>query len=90
MTGSGAIISGLHSTVPHFETVATGIQMDFDLNGNVIYYGIANPGSNITDTVWQIKKLVYSGTGNLLQVLWPNGQPTFVNAWSGRTGLTYS
>lgn len=90
MSGSGAITSGLHSTVAGFETRATAIEMDFDSNGNVIFYGIADPGTDINASVWQIKKLVYSVTGNLLSVFWANGQPTFINTWSARAGLIYS
>jgi hypothetical protein len=90
MSASGAIVAGLHPTLASHETIAPAVQLDFDVNGNVIYFAFAAPGSNTTDSVWQIKKLVYSGTGNLLQVLWANGASSFKNAWSGRLGLAYS
>lgn len=90
MSASGAIVSGLHATIHGHETKATAVQMDFDANGNVIFYGISEPGADINSTIWQIKKLVYSGTGNLLSVLWANGKSDFSNAWSARAGLAYS
>ena len=90
MTGSGAIVSGLHATVAGYETKATAVELDFDSNGNVIYFGIADPGSNVNNPIWQIKQLNYSGTGNLLSILWANGKPTFENIWTNRAALSYS
>jgi hypothetical protein len=90
VSASGAIVAGLHPTFASHETIAAAVELDFDVNGNVIYFGFATPGSSVTDAVWQIKKLVYSGTGNLLSVFWANGASNFINAWSGRAGLAYS
>ena len=88
--GSGAIISGLHATVAGRETSATGVQMDFDANGNMTYFGVASPGTQTTDSNWQISKYSYDANGNLLNVLWANGKSTFENIWTAHAGLTYS
>jgi hypothetical protein len=90
VSASGAIVAGLHPTLASHETIAPAVELDFDASGNVIYFGFAAPGSSVTSAVWQIKKLVYSGTGNLLSIFWANGASNFINAWSGRTGLPYS
>jgi len=90
VSASGAIVAGLHPTLASHETIAPAVELDFDGNGNVIYFGFAAPGSSVDDSVWQIKKLIYSGTGNLLSIFWANGASSFINAWSGRAGLSYS
>lgn len=66
------------------------VQMDYDGSGNVIYYGLAAPGSATAQAVWQIKKLAYSGGGNLTSILWANGAKTFASVWDNRAALSYS
>jgi len=90
VSASGAIVAGLQPTLASHETIAPAVELDFDANGNVIYFGFAAPGSSVTDSVWQIKKLVYSGTGNLLSIFWANGASNFINDWTARAGLAYS
>lgn len=69
---------------------AYGVELDYDGSGNVIYFGLAVPGSLTSAAVWQIRKFNYSGGGNLLAVLWANGVKTFNSVWDNRTGLSYS
>lgn len=64
-------------------------RLDYDSNGNLIYFGTAAPGSATSDPVWRIIKLDYSGTGNLLDVLFANGSRSFNQIWDNRVGLSY-
>jgi hypothetical protein len=65
-------------------------ELDYDANGNVIYFGEALGGTPTAGLAWRIRKMTYSVTGNLLSSLWAGGSNTFVNAWDDRAGLSYS
>lgn len=65
-------------------------ELDYDVNGNVIYFGEALAGTPTADATWRIRKMTYSVTGNLLSSLWAGGSNTFQNSWDGRVGLSYS
>lgn len=64
--------------------------LDYDINGNVIYYGRAPTGTPIGDAAWQLRKLSYDAAGNLLDTLWANGTKLFDQPWTARVGLSYS
>lgn len=62
---------------------------------NLIYKAYARPGADEGANVWQVAKLAYDGSNNLLSVKWPqdaNGHASseFVFNWTGRAGYTYS
>lgn len=62
---------------------------------NLIYKGFARPGSSTTSAVWQIAKLTYDGSNNLLSITWPqdasgHASNDYQFQWSIRTGYTYS
>jgi len=62
---------------------------------NIIYRGYARPGAAEGSNVWQIAKLAYDGSNNLISVKWPqdaNGAPSseFDFNWTGRAGYTYA
>jgi hypothetical protein len=62
---------------------------------NLIYKGLARPGSVTSDELWQIAKLAYDGSGNLLSILWPQIEPgvvstDFIFEWDDRASYTYS
>lgn len=65
-------------------------RLDYDANGNVIYYGRAVPGSATSDSVWSVMKLAYDVSGNLLSVQWAGGTKAPAFSWDGRTGHVYS
>ena len=83
--GSGTVISLLKGIFNQYTT-----EMDYDVNGNVIYYGIAQPGTGVGSALWQIRKLDYDGSGNLLDVLYAGGSRSFTNVWTNRLALSYS
>ena len=83
--GSGTVIALLKAVAQQYTT-----QLDYDGSGNVIYLGMAVPGTAVGTASWQIRRLDYSGGGNLLDVLYANGSRAFNQTWTGRAGLTYS
>jgi hypothetical protein len=62
----------------------------FDVSGNLIYFGLAVPGSSPASAVWQIRKLDYSGAGNVIDVLFANGSLLFNSVWNDRATYPYS
>lgn len=68
---------------------------EYDGNDNLIYKGLAKPGSSTALAVWQIAKLTYDGSDNLLSITWPenaNGVPssTYDFIWDDRATYNYS
>ncbi len=68
---------------------------DYDGNNNLIYKGLAKPGSSTALDVWQIAKLTYDGNDNLLSITWPenaNGvaSSTYDFTWDDRVTYTYN
>lgn len=57
---------------------------------NLVYMGLAKTGSLTSDAVWQIRKFTYDGSGNLLTMLYANGNPDYSNVWDNRASLSYS
>jgi hypothetical protein len=62
---------------------------------NLIYKGFARPGSAEGDDVWQIAKLTYAGSNNLLSITWPQDANAHANndyqfSWTDRATYTYS
>lgn len=62
---------------------------------NLIYKGIAKPGSAEGELVWQIAKLTYDGSNNLTKIEWPvnsqDNRPSseFLFSWTARATYTY-
>jgi YD repeat-containing protein len=50
----------------------------YDDSNNLIYKAFARPGTSSSATGWQIAKLTYDGSNNLLTITWP--QDTNSNA----------
>lgn len=62
----------------------------YDVSNVLIYVGNAPPGTATSSSDWKIKKLTYDVNGNLTNVTWANGQPTYVNVWDNRASYSYS
>lgn len=61
---------------------------------NLIYKGFARPGAAEGSLVWQIAKLSYDGSGNVLTIKWPQntlGEASndYVFSWTDRATYTY-
>ena len=83
--GAGTVVSILKGVLAQYTT-----EMAYDGSGNMIYYGIAQPGTAVGSALWQIRKLDYDGSGNLLDMLYAGGSRSFTNVWNNRVGLSYS
>jgi hypothetical protein len=62
---------------------------------NLIYAGFARPGSSTSAGVWQIFKMSYDGSNNLLTITWPqdangNASNDYQFIWANRASYTYS
>ena len=62
---------------------------------NLIYKGYARPGSAEGSLVWQISKLAYDGSNNVLSIEWPQGANSaatseFLFSWTARASYTYA
>ena len=62
---------------------------------NLIYAAFARPGSSTGAAVWQIFKLTYDGSNNLLSITWPQdagGSPSndYQFIQTGYAGYTYA
>lgn len=65
---------------------------------NLIYKGFARAGADTSHAVWQIAKLAYDGSNNLLSIKWPqsligysigNASTDYEFIWDNRAALTY-
>jgi hypothetical protein len=56
-------------------------------SSTITYIGLATPGSLETDSVWQIAKVLVSGT--VIKTMLANGNSSFTSSWSNRASLTY-
>lgn len=61
---------------------------------NLIYKAFARPGASTGSAVWQISKLTYDGSNNLLTITWPedaNGKASndYEFTWTARATYTY-
>lgn len=64
-------------------------RLDFDSASNLIYLGLATPGSAVSESKWQIKKYTWS-SGNLVSVTLANGVDAYNQVWDDRAVLSYS
>ena len=62
------------------------IKIEYDGYNNPIYIGKAVLGTAVTDALWQIQKLTYSGT-NPTDIQWAGGEDRFENIWNDRASL---
>lgn len=62
-------------------------RVDF-VGTTVIYIGLAEPGADQADAVWQIKRLTFATDGDISQK-YANADVRFTNVWNDRAGLSY-
>lgn len=68
---------------------------EYDGSNNLIYRGLARPGSAEGDNVWQLTFFSYDGSNNLISTTWPQASNGVGNSdwnfnWTGRAAYTYS
>jgi prepilin-type processing-associated H-X9-DG protein len=62
----------------------------FDWSGDELqYHGWAEPGTATSAAGWRIAKYAWSA-GNLVNILWADGNLDFDNVWDDRASLSYA
>lgn len=61
---------------------------------NMIYKGFSRVGASEGSLAWQIAKLTYDGSNNLVSVIWPedsngNASTEYEFSWTARAGYTF-
>ena len=64
-------------------------RLDYDGNHNVIYAGVAEPGTAASAAGWAIQRYTYTA-GDLTLVEWAGGTRRMGSIWDNRAGLAYS
>ena len=64
-------------------------RFDYDASNNLIYLGMALPGTATSAAGWQIRSFTYTGA-NLTSTLYAGGSRQFVQIWDNRVALAYS
>jgi hypothetical protein len=87
--------SPLSSTNPTF--VSQGVptlkkKMENTGSGQPLYIGMAVPGSSVSESVWQIRKLEYDDGINMPPTgeVFADGVSTFTKVWNDRATYSYS
>lgn len=70
------------------EDVVYSKRIDF-ISDDVLYKGEAPVGSSESSPVWRVRRITVGVDGDVTEV-WAGGSAEFVNAWTGRTGFSYS
>lgn len=70
------------------EDVPYSKRIDF-VTDEILYKGLAQPGSNESDMVWRISRITISSEGDTLEE-WAEGSALFNKAWSDRASFSYS
>lgn len=63
---------------------------DYDVNNNMIYHGVAIPGSATSAAVWFVEKYTYDGNNRATLHELADGNDLADNIWDNRASLTYS
>jgi len=66
------------------------LALDYDISGNLIYFGKADRGASKAAAVWYLMRLAYNAESQLVDMQWADGNGLFDNVWDNRVTLTYS
>jgi len=68
------------------------LRIEYDVNSNPVYLGLAAPGTSISTAKWQIRKLTFDVSGNITAIEYAGGTPNFNVKWDDRAagGTIYS
>lgn len=64
--------------------------LDYNMSGDILYVGEADAGSLKSAASWAIKKIIYDGNAQIVDIVWANGSTDKINIWDDRASLTYS
>ena len=73
-------------------------EIDYDGGSNPVYMGTAPPGAAKSDEKWQIQKLTYDGSGNIISIRFAaaaggdqaDQTNQYVHVWDDRASLVYT
>ena len=69
----------------------TSFTKTFDYSGtNLIFVGKTKLGTAKSEPFWQIKKFIYNGSSQLIDIQWPDGDDDFKYVWDNRVSYSYS
>lgn len=66
------------------------VLMDYESGTNVVYMGLAIPGTSSKDAKWQIKRMSYDDNSNVTSIMFAEGSLDFSYRWSNRTAYSYT
>jgi len=66
------------------------MKFDYDVNGNQIYIGWAQTGTQSSDPYWRIMQQVFNASNQVTDIKWPNGSTGFGWVWDHRADGTYT
>jgi len=64
--------------------------VEYDASDDPIYIGKSAPSSLKSDPVWQIKKIVYDASKNIIDIQFADGTQTLSKVWDDRLLYDYS
>ena len=69
-------------------SLAYTMKLEFNVSGNPIYIGFANPPAGTALPMWAIQKLTWDGD-NPTDIQWANGSASFSFIWNSRGSYNY-
>jgi len=72
------------------EQLINKIEVEYDVNQNPIYYGVAASGSATSAPVWRIAFIAYDLNGNPIEVTFADGTVEYNHVWDLRSTYSYS
>lgn len=63
---------------------------DYQEGSDIIFIGIAHPGSKESAAVWQIQQMAYDANSNVISRKWADGSSEFKFIWNNRIKFTYA
>lgn len=68
-----------------------GLDQVLEYSGsNIIYVGRTFPGTETSEARFQIYKMSYDGSGNMLKLRWADSTDDFVKIWDNRATYDYT
>ena len=64
-------------------------QMDYVGGTNLVYLGMADPGTSTSAAKWRIQQFTYDANNNVTSITCANGSDNFDQVWANRASLTY-
>ena len=63
---------------------------EYDLDGNLIFLGVAQAGTPKTANKWAIRRFTYDVNNNVTDIQFAGGSDDYKQVWNNRASLEYS